>query len=609
MGEFFRRPRTANIYFPYLKPRERTSWRGRWHTVLTWLGPTWRSAPARRIVQCVCLVLFLDAFFRVCWPYSEQFSATTLSDKEWLPVDTFLLIDPLVGVSTAIAGRVLNWITLSWTVGIVLFCLLVPRAFCGYICPLGTLIDLFDALAGRHLRRFHRSRFGSTRSWWVHIRYYLLVGVLAASAGGVLLAGFVSAIPVLTRGLLFTGGRWQLYQLKGANHLLPADWTLYLSVLLFAGTFLLSLLGPRFWCRYVCPSGALLSCVSRFGLGQRRVTDTCIGCGRCVEICPFDAVQEDFTTRTGDCTFCQSCGGTCPARAVKFVTRWSYDGLVATSDPSALRRRTSRRGLLVATLAGAAAAVPQWVAGTPQNGDRRIPIRPPGSVPEAEFLALCIRCGECFKVCPGPVLHPAGLEYGFVSLWTPVAHPEHAGCHQDCNFCTQVCPTGAIEPLELPAKRRTRMGLARIDSSTCLPLRNDKLRQDCDLCYEECRRAGYEAIEMQELRIELVPPPPDGLFSDAELDAMSRIHVPVVKVDACVGCGICHYRCQTRRVRQDGLLVQSAITVRAENGHRQRRLALQSVTAPTRDSGRLGLAAMASGNDGDFHVCLHGAPR
>ena len=485
MGAYFRKPRTANIYFPALKPRELTRWRGHWHVVLTWLGPTWRSSPVRRIVQSVCLVLFLDAFFRVCWPYSEQFSATTLSDKEWFPVDTFLLIDPLVGVSTALAGKVLNWTTFTWTAGIVLICLLVPRAFCGYICPLGTLIDLFDSLVGRHFRRFHRPHVGSTRPWWMQIRFYLLAGVLAASAGGVLLAGFVSAIPVLTRGLLFTGGRWQLHMLKGANHLLPADGTMYLSVLLFAGTFLLSLLGTRFWCRYVCPSGALLSCISQFGIGATQGY-------RCVH--RLWQVCRDLSVRCCPGGFHDSHGrlhvlsivwwhlpGTCGQVRDAMEPRWARSvGL----RPSAPRRTISRRGLLVATVAGAAAAVPQLVGGTPQYADRPRPIRPPGSVPEENFLALCIRCGECFKVCPGPVLHPAGLEYGFASLWTPVAHPEHAGCHQDCNFCTQVCPTGAIEPLELPAKRRIHMGLARIDASTCLPLRNDKLRQDCELCYE-----------------------------------------------------------------------------------------------------------------------------
>jgi NAD-dependent dihydropyrimidine dehydrogenase PreA subunit len=230
------------------------------------------------------------------------------------------------------------------------------------------------------------------------------------------------------------------------------------------------------------------------------------------------------------------------------------------------RRPLSRRGFVAALVLGAAAAMTRLARAKQPSADRPRPIRPPGSVREEEFLGLCIRCGECFKVCPGPVLHPAGLEYGFESLWTPVAHLEHAGCHQDCNFCTQVCPTGAIQPLDISAKRETRMGLAKVNPAACLPFRRDRLRQDCDLCYVECRRAGYDAIEMQELRIDLDPPPPAGMFSEMELEAMSRIRVPVVKADACVGCGICQYRCHTRYVVQEQSLAQSAIAVFAGSG-------------------------------------------
>ncbi len=135
-------------------------------------------------------------------------------------------------------------------------------------------------------------------------------------------------------------------------------------------------------------------------------------------------------------------------------------------------------------------------------------------------------------------------------------------------FCTQVCPTGAIQPLDLLVKRRTHMGLAKIDPVACLPFRKDALRQDCDLCYVECQQAGYDAIEMQEIRIELNPPPPEGMFSEVELEAMSRIRAPVVNADACVGCGICQYRCHTRQVLQEGRLEHSAIVVRAEREHR-----------------------------------------
>ncbi len=124
--------------------------------------------------------------------------------------------------------------------------------------------------------------------------------------------------------------------------------------------------------------------------------------------------------------------------------------------------------------------------------------------------------------------------------------------------------------MNILVKRRTHMGLARINSDACLPLRRDKQRQDCDLCYLECRRAGYGAIAMKEVRIELNPPPPAGMFSENELEAMSHIRVPVIKADACVGCGICQYRCHTRYVVQEGCLVESAIQVFAENEHRLR---------------------------------------
>jgi ferredoxin len=568
------RSRTANIFFGFLKKSRRTGWRGRAWRWLEKAGPITRSSPARRGIQIVCLLIFLDAFFRVCWPYAERFSSTTFSDKETLPVESFLLIDPLVGLSTALAGKVLNWATLWWMLGILAFCIVIPRAFCGYFCPLGTLIDAFDWLIGRHFKKWHvednPTDLKKPRGW-VHFKYYLLAGVLITSLCGVLTSGFVSAIPILTRGLLFTGGRGQIAAMKGTNHLAPAGPMFYVSLGLFAAVFLLSLKGRRFWCRYVCPSGAMLSVFNFFRVGERKVETSCINCNKCVEACPFDAINEDFTTRNNDCTYCQSCGGVCPTDAIKFVTRWNGIELKLDNDPPVQPRPVSRRGFVAAGVLGAAAAAVTKAAqatGLAGNKEGPRPLRPPGSVPESEFLDLCIRCGECFKVCPGPVLHPAGLEHGFESLWTPVAVPEHAGCHQDCNFCTQVCPTGAIQPLDLLVKRETHMGLAKVNTQTCLPFREDG-REDCDLCYQECTQAGYDAIEMRpiDLPVDRTELEMQG-FSDFEIDEMATILAPHVLADRCVGCGICTYRCHTKYVVQDGRLEENAIPVFAENEHR-----------------------------------------
>jgi ferredoxin len=325
----------------------------------------------------------------------------------------------------------------------------------------------------------------------------------------------------------------------------------YVSLLLFAGVFLLGLFGKRFWCRYVCPSGAVFSAFSLLRIGERKVEDTCIHCGKCREMCPLDAIREDDTTRTGDCAFCQTCGGACPVHAIQFVPRWNRDKRKEPNDPPVIARPLSRRGFIASGVSGVGAALGM------QTGPKARPLRPPGSVSEAEFLDLCIRCGECFKVCPGPVLHPAGLEFGAEALWTPIVVPSHAGCHQDCNFCTQVCPTHAIRPLSLPQKRKTSIGLAIINTKTCLPHAGQR---DCRLCFEECEAAGYHAIQMRQIKLTLGVIPP-GVVSETELEAMGSIEAPFVKADACTGCGLCEYRCHTTYVKQAHVLSESAIRV------------------------------------------------
>jgi NAD-dependent dihydropyrimidine dehydrogenase PreA subunit len=113
------------------------------------------------------------------------------------------------------------------------------------------------------------------------------------------------------------------------------------------------------------------------------------------------------------------------------------------------------------------------------------------------------------------------------------------------------------------------MGLARVDTETCLPFRQTD-RRECDVCYVECRQAGYDAIELREIEIPLDPPPPEGMFSELELREMSRIRAPFVNAATCVGCGICEYRCHTLYVVQQQTLARSAVRIFAENEHRLR---------------------------------------
>lgn len=488
--------------------------------------------------------------------------AGNLAAKERLPAELFLIIDPLVSFSTAVASRSLVWSLVSAAM-ILIVCVLIPRGFCGYLCPLGTTIDLFDWAVSGRVKRFRVSDEG----WWVHVKYYLLAGILICAIFGVLVSGFFAAIPVITRAMLFLVDPVQSGVLRGW-HLVPTPgWEQLLSIVLFLGVLSLGFLRPRFWCKYVCPSGAVFSLGNLFRATERKVESSCIHCNKCVEICPFDAIKPDFTTRTTDCTLCQSCGGVCPTHAIKFVERWNVVELKVDNDPPTGETALGRRGFLslaggtaaaIAGGTGIAAATKAFGANLDDDG-AFLPVRPPGSVPEQDFLQLCIRCGECFKACPNNVLQPEGFQQGLEGLWSPMVVADWAGCESSCNACGQVCPTGAIRALPIEEKRVARMGLAVVNQTTCLPFADSEA---CDLCVQECNAAGYHAIEYTQVHTEVDA---NGVPIEG-----TGYRAPVVMADRCVGCGLCQTRCHAINVKERGVLKESAIIIEAGEGKEDR---------------------------------------
>jgi polyferredoxin len=205
--------------------------------------------------------------------------------------------------------------------------------------------------------------------------------------------------------MLFLLGPLQTGAARGWHQMPPLGAGHFLSIGLFLGVLSLGFFKPRFWCKYVCPSGAVFSVFNVFRASERKVESSCIHCNKCVEICPFDAIKPDFTTRTSDCTLCQTCGGVCPTHAIKFVERWNGVELKLMDDPPTRETALGRRGFLAAGVGLAAGTVGGLTAGLgtkalgAQLDDPAAwrPVRPPGSVPEREFLQMCIRCGESFK--------------------------------------------------------------------------------------------------------------------------------------------------------------------------------------------------------------------
>lgn len=588
--------------------------------VLRRLGPTWLASPWRRLIQAACFALFFWLLLYVAWPYTvtppSQADASTeaavaeadvdapeerpwpdhyakeLESKEIIAAESFLAMDPLVSISTAIASR--TWVWSLAVAGVVLaVCLLVPRGFCAYVCPMGTLIDLFDWAVGRWFKAVHgvvAKRIGV----FSQTKFGVLALVLITALFGVTLTGYFAPIPILTRGVTMGASPVQLGLARSFGQVPPIGKEHLLAIAMVCGILALGVLAPRFWCRYLCPSGAIFSLANMLRLTNRKVKHTCIGCKRCVQVCPFDAIeQEGFDTRGLECTYCQTCGGACPVRAIEFGPRLASASepteskAVASDEKSTPPCPTSRRRFLAtggAMIAGATSGVVAapilrllTEARDAFYSDNPPPIvRAPGTVPEEDFLKLCTRCGECLQACPNNVLQPIGSLHGpthyfsgWEDFWTPYANLNHSGCEPSCNICGHVCPTSAIRPLPLEEKKVARMGLAVINEKTCLPYAGV---DDCDICLRECQIAGYNAITMRPVIPDNVTYDEFGQMIDefGQLVADTALNGPVVNADLCVGCGICQSRCNHRLVEAERKLDAPAVIVIAGEGNEDR---------------------------------------
>jgi len=231
------------------------------------------------------------------------------------------------------------------------------------------------------------------------------------------------------------------------------------------------------------------------------------------------AVAEAFVkTAHSECITCLKCQEVCPEKAISF----SVGVKVPRLSPEL---NLDRRKALGAGAAGmAAAALTMTSFDHLHGGETPRPlrsarlIRPPGALPETEFQARCVRCGECIKGCLTNTLQPVWFEAGISGMWTPKITARMAGCEQGCNLCGHVCPTGAIRPLTLEEKSFAKVGTARIDKTRCIAWEQDK---KCLICDEIC---PYNAIVSQ-----FVTGHP--------------ITVPVIDEDKCNGCGYCECKC------------------------------------------------------------------
>ncbi|MGD1030760.1 MAG: 4Fe-4S binding protein [Opitutaceae bacterium] len=573
---------------------------------------------ARRLSQ----IFFLAAF---AWLALVATVGTGWTQWRGWPIAWFLQLDPLAAIGTALTTHSLQP-GFGWALATIALTLVFGRVFCGFVCPFGA-IHQFIGWLGRRIRRPREKIAANAYRPAQAVKYYILIAMLGAAAlstgnsfAGRLHIGLLDPMSLLHRSFnlavlpagdlaferLFPGGRFSLgAELIGG---------------VFAAFIVLNLWVPRFFCRFLCPLGALLGVLARRSLwGIGKTGRKCSECALCDVDCE-GACNPMGPIRVSECLMCMNCLDTCPsADPLGYLERPSQGGEVTAHG-------VTRRGFLVAA-AGGLAAVPLARLGGGRTAWPSGLVRPPGAVAEEEFLARCINCCECVRVCPTNVLQPATFEHGWEALWTPALNNRigTSGCQLNCIACGQACPTGAIRPLSLDQKLGkggfetagpVRIGLAGVDRGRCLPWAMDR---PCIVCEENCpvtpkaiyiseigqtvRDGVFEiaAADGPTLRIRgarLSPgqfasgdytcrlaaeergraivantadtltieaaaawpePPPPG----ARIEVQIRLQRPVVDPALCTGCGVCEHECPMNGLR--------AIRVTADNETRDPR--------------------------------------
>jgi polyferredoxin len=529
---------------------------------------------ARRFSQAAFLVAF--CFLLVQTGYRGAFEDNA---NVRLPyqVEAFLNADPFVAVVTLLStGEVYGG--LIWSLAVIVLTLLVGRAFCGWICPFGTLHHFAAWLFPSKLIRAKPRVVANGYRDWQLVKYYVLWGCLGAAVVGSAIGGLLDPICISVRALGL--GVLPLLQYVAARAtdalavsnqptlqragdvssdalsqvLFPSDqpyfhetWAILslLALVVFMNRVI-----PRFWCRVLCPLGALLGLFSRFSLlGMRKDHEKCTDCNLCLVHCQgADNPQGGVKHERAECHLCLNCVAACPEDVIHFEFLPSKTSIKQLPDHN---RRT-----VVASAGFAAAGIAGFRLGDwPDRNYNPKVIRPPGAVEEREFLERCIRCAECMKVCPNNALHPALFEAGVEGVWTPILIPRVGYCEFSCVLCGQVCPTGAIQKITEPQKmgigqKPVRVGTAMYDRGRCLPW---AMATPCIVCEEFCPTSP-KAIWTEEVH---VPARPEGAASAGHGEGKTvLVKRPHVDPTLCVGCGACEKVCPV--VDQPAVYVTSA---------------------------------------------------
>jgi len=326
---------------------------------------------------------------------------------------------------------------------------------------------------------------------------------------------------------------------------------------------LVALIRRRWFCRYACPTGLLLEGAAKIGfqksswwtrfppLGKYAalltVAGAVVGYPVLLWMDPLSIFSSSFSIRTAGAVFSGILAGSglfililltlwsgafwcarlCPLGGTQELlasarSLWEGGGKAEGETASVIGIGFLARRAFLLGAAGIGMGLLAERIGAARG--EQAPLRPPGAVEEKRFTGLCTRCGNCVRACPSKIIHPDTGQAGVAGLLAPAIRYDRKYCLEDCSLCTQVCPSGALEGMNLDRKRRYVIGEALVDGSLCLLALGQK---DCDACERAC---PFDAVHI-------------GWDED------QYVAYPVVSTEKCNGCGACEVVCPAEGIK------------------------------------------------------------
>ncbi len=424
---------------------------------------------------------------------------------------------------------------------LLLLTILFGRVYCSVICPLGVMQDIISYFSGKMRKNKNRFSFSPSRKI---LRYSFLILFIISLVAGinsifVLLAPYSSYGRIVStlispfyywgnNILAFFAERLDSYAFYSVDVWLKGISTFIITLLTFILIFVLAWRNGRTYCNTICPVGTVLGFFSKFSI-FRPVIDTtkCNGCGLCSRNCKAACIDsKSHAIDYSRCVMCMDCIENCKRNAISYKRRTGNEMVSCKDD----KKEISRRNFLatIATLAAIPAVQAQKkidgglaVIEAKKVPDRTTHILPPGAISKRHFAQHCTACQLCVSVCPNQVLRPSQK---LDSLMQPEASYERGYCRPECVKCSEVCPSGAIKPINIVDKTAIQIGHAVWIKENCVVLTDGV---SCGNCARHCPTGAIQMV-----------------YSNPDDENSAKI--PVINTERCIGCGACENLCPSR---------------------------------------------------------------